>query len=184
MLLPRKSSLHLVGHDSLGGDASFLIDGLGDVLSLVAKHLEGELYGLVLGLGHSAVRQLLDELRLRLELWLRHEVEGAIRHLLCDALAAETWQHACHRLVGREEEMLALIIGCHAAELSVAAGSELNFFNFCHNLKELRVEESLFKKRKVSTITPETLYLWRLAPTQIKHIVLMTSAKVVIDGGW
>lgn len=135
----RGLSLHLVGHDGIPCDGSFLVDGLGDVLTLIAKHLECELYGLVLGLAHSAVRQLLDELRLRLELWLRHEVEGAIRHLLCDALAAESWQLACHRLKRGEEEILALalIVGCHATELGVVCAYTLlevlkneSFFHF------------------------------------------------------
>lgn len=121
--------------------ASFLVDGIGDILALVAEHLERELYGSVFGLAHSAVGQLLDELRLRLDAWLSHKIEGAVGHLLSDALAAESWQLACHRHVGREEEILALalalVVGCHAAKLGVACAYTLlevlkneSFFHF------------------------------------------------------
>lgn len=137
MFLPRKLSLHLVSHDGIMCYASFLVDGIGDVFALVAEHLERELYGSVLGLRHSAVRQLLDEFRLRLDSGLSHEVEGAVCHLLSDALAAESWQLACHRHVWREEEVLALVVRCHAAELGVACAYTLlevlkieSFFHF------------------------------------------------------
>ena len=44
------------------------------------------------------------------------DYEGAVGHLLSDAMASESWQQACHRLIGREEEVSATVIRGHARE--------------------------------------------------------------------
>ena len=71
------------------------IEDEGDVFALVEIHFECELYGLIFGLAHSAVRQLLDELRLRLNLGIAcpHHLErtacvggGVAGHLAAEAV--------------------------------------------------------------------------------------------------
>ena len=73
-------------------DAGFLTDGLANVHPLVIKHLPGELYGTVLGLGESAVGELSDEYRLRPEPWPAYEVEGAVEMLLSQSHCPEAGQ--------------------------------------------------------------------------------------------
>ena len=85
-------SLQLPFHERRLSDAGFLTDGLADVHPLVLKHLQGELYGSVLGLGDSAVGELSDELRLRPEPWPAYEVEGAVEMLLSQSHCPEAGQ--------------------------------------------------------------------------------------------
>ena len=95
---------------------------LSNIDILVGRHLQRQLNSLVLGHAHSAMRQLLNELRLRPDPWRGHEVECAVGHLLRHAVHTP---HALHkvgrRLVGREKEVLALVVVGLSAELHVVA---------------------------------------------------------------
>ena len=137
-------SLQLILHDGISCYLSLGSNCLADVHTLIAVNLQGELNGTILGLRHTTVRQLLDQQRLRLELRLRNEFEGAVVQLLCNAETVEA-RHASHyRLIGSKQKVISIIVISHTALLSVLAGHQLlDFFKILiHNLSEFKSKES------------------------------------------
>lgn len=118
-------SLQLILHDGISCYQSLGSNYLADVHTLIAVNLQGELNGTILGLRHTTVSQLLDQQRLRLELRLRNEFEGAVVQLLCNAEAVEAWHAAHHRIIGCKQKIMSIIVVSHTALLSVLAVHQL-----------------------------------------------------------
>ena len=118
-------SLQLILHDGISCHQSLGSNCLADVHTLIAVNLQGELNGTILGLRHTTVRQFLDQQRLRLELRLRNEFEGAVVQLLCNAETMEARHAAHHRLIGSKQEVIGIIVVSHTTLLSVLAVHQL-----------------------------------------------------------
>lgn len=137
-------SLQLILHDGISCHQSLGSNCLADVHTLIAVNLQGELNGTILGLRHTTVRQFLDQQRLRLELRLRNEFEGAVVQLLCNAETMEAGHAAHHGIIGCKQKIMSIIVISHAALLSVLAVHQLVdvIKILFHNLSEFKSKES------------------------------------------
>lgn len=147
-------SLQLILHDGISCNQSLGSNCLTDVHTLIAVNLQGELYGTILGLRYTSVSQLLDQLRLRLELRLRNEFEGAVVQLLCNAETMEAGHAAHHGIIGCKQKIMSIIVVSHTALLSVLAVHQLVdvIKILFHNLSEFKSKES---EKRSATLSPE-----------------------------
>lgn len=147
-------SLQLILHDGITCYLGLSSNCLADVHTLIAVNLQGELDGTILGLRYPAVRQLPDQQRLRLELRLRNEFEGAVVQLLCNAETMESGHAAHHGIIGCKQKIMSIIIISHATLLSMLAVHQLLdvIKNLIHNLSEFKSKES---EKRSATLPPE-----------------------------
>ena len=122
LTLPSK----LVLHNRVSCFCAFNGYCLCNINVFVCCYLQRQLNCPVLGLAHPSVRQLSDKLRLRLDSGLCHKVERAVGHLLRHAVHPPHTLHLIgHRIIGRKEEILALVVESDTAKLHVLARIDL-----------------------------------------------------------